>query len=70
VPYSIVRATQFFEFMPAVLSWTADKGTARLPETLVQPIASADIARAVADISVGTPLMGAQRRRPRGLRAR
>jgi uncharacterized protein YbjT (DUF2867 family) len=58
VPYSIVRATQFFEFMPAVLSWTADESTVRLPETLVQPIASADIAQAVADISEGAPLMG------------
>jgi uncharacterized protein YbjT (DUF2867 family) len=58
VPYSIVRATQFFEFMPAVLSWTADENTVRLPETLVQPIASADIARAVADVSVGSPLKG------------
>jgi uncharacterized protein YbjT (DUF2867 family) len=58
VPYSIVRATQFFEFMPAVLSWTADENTVRLPETLVQPIASADIARAVADVSIGGPLKG------------
>ena len=58
VPYSIVRATQFFEFMPAALSWTADESTVRLPATLVQPIASADIAQAVADVSVGAPLMG------------
>jgi uncharacterized protein YbjT (DUF2867 family) len=57
VPYSIVRATQFFEFIPAVLSLTADDSTVRLPATLVQPIASADIAEAVADVSVGTPLM-------------
>jgi uncharacterized protein YbjT (DUF2867 family) len=58
VPYSIVRATQFFEFIPAVLSLTADDSTVRLPATLVQPIASADIAEAVAEVSVGTPLMG------------
>ena len=58
VPFSIVRATQFFEFIPAVLSSTADERTVRLPATLVQPIASADIARAVADVSVGRPLMG------------
>jgi uncharacterized protein YbjT (DUF2867 family) len=57
VPYSIVRATQFFEFIPAVLSLTADERTVRLPATLVQPIASADIAQAVADVSVGRPLM-------------
>jgi uncharacterized protein YbjT (DUF2867 family) len=58
VPYSVVRATQFFEFMPSVLSWTADDSTVRLPDTLVQPIASADIAQAVADVSAGTPLTG------------
>ena len=58
IPYSIVRSTQFFEFMPAVLSWTSDDQTVRLPATPVQPIASADIAQAVADVSVGAPLQG------------
>jgi uncharacterized protein YbjT (DUF2867 family) len=58
VPYSIVRATQFFEFMPSALSWTADESTVRLPDTLIQPIASADIAQAVADVSAGRPLNG------------
>ena len=58
VPYSIVRATQFFEFVDAVLSWTADENTVRLPATLVQPMASADVAQAVADVSVGAPLQG------------
>jgi uncharacterized protein YbjT (DUF2867 family) len=58
VPYSIVRATQFFEFIPAALAMTADERTVRLPATLVQPIASADIAQAVADVSVGRPLTG------------
>jgi uncharacterized protein YbjT (DUF2867 family) len=58
VPYSIVRATQFFEFMDATLSWTSDEHTVRLPATLIQPMASADVAQAVADVSVGTPLNG------------
>ncbi len=58
VPYSIVRATQFYEFVDAMLSWTADENTVRLPATLVQPMASADVARAVADVSVGAPLQG------------
>ena len=58
VPYSIVRATQFFEFIDAVLSWTADENTVRLPATLVQPMAAADVAQAVADVSVGAPLQG------------
>jgi len=58
IPYSIVRSTQFFEFMTSVLSWTSDDQTVRLPATPVQPIASADIAQAVADVSVGAPLQG------------
>ena len=58
VPYSIVRATQFFEFIHAVLSWTADENTVRLPTTLIQPMAAADVAQAVADVSVGAPLQG------------
>ncbi|MFG2040565.1 SDR family oxidoreductase [Dactylosporangium sp. NPDC048998] len=58
VPYSIVRATQFFEFIDAVLSWTADEHTVRLPATLVQPMAAADVAQAVAGVSVGAPLQG------------
>ncbi|MEU0781680.1 SDR family oxidoreductase [Streptomyces sp. NPDC006173] len=56
IPYSIVRATQFMEFMDAVLSWTADKDTVRLPATPIQPIAAKDVAEAVAEVAVGTPL--------------
>jgi uncharacterized protein YbjT (DUF2867 family) len=58
VPYTIVRSTQFYEFMDAVMSWTSDEHSVRLPATRVQPIASADIARAVAEAAVGTPLNG------------
>ncbi|QGN48213.1 SDR family oxidoreductase [Micromonospora sp. WMMD558] len=58
LPYSIVRATQFFEFVDAVLSWTADDDTVRLPATPVQPMAAADVAQAVADVSLGAPLQG------------
>ncbi|MDQ0845788.1 SDR family oxidoreductase [Streptomyces sp. V1I6] len=58
IPYSIVRATQFMEFMDAVLSWTADGDTVRLPATPIQPIASKDVARAVAEVAAGTPLGG------------
>jgi uncharacterized protein YbjT (DUF2867 family) len=61
VPYSIVRATQFFEFMDAVVEETADENTVRLPATLVQPIASADVANSVADVSVGPPLQGTRK---------
>ena len=58
VPYSIVRVTQFFEFMESAMSWTADEHTVRLPATLVQPIAAADVAQAVAAVSAGAPLRG------------
>lgn len=58
VPYSIVRATQFFEFMDTAVAENADEKTVRLPATLIQPMASADVARAVADVSVGNPLEG------------
>ncbi|MDQ1006132.1 uncharacterized protein YbjT (DUF2867 family) [Streptomyces sp. V4I23] len=56
--YSIVRATQFFEFMDAVLSWTADERTVRLPSTRVQPIAAADVVDALADVATASPLQG------------
>jgi uncharacterized protein YbjT (DUF2867 family) len=56
VPYSIVRATQFFEFLNAVVSENADETTVRLPAILIQPMASADVAQAVADVSVDPPL--------------
>lgn len=58
IPYSIVRATQFFEFIDTVLSLAADENTVRLPATLVQPVAVADVAQVVADVSLGTPLLG------------
>ncbi|MFF4828888.1 SDR family oxidoreductase [Streptomyces sp. NPDC001312] len=56
VPYSIVRATQFMEFMDAVMSWTAADDTVRLPATPIQPIASKDVANAVAQVAAGAPL--------------
>ncbi len=58
VPYSIVRATQFMEFVESVLSWTSDDKTVRLPSTPIQPIAAADVAATVAEISAGSPLNG------------
>ncbi|MFE0450044.1 SDR family oxidoreductase [Streptomyces sp. NPDC058914] len=58
VPYSTVRATQFMEFMEAVLSWTADGDTVRLPATPIQPIAAKDVAAAVAEVAAGPPLNG------------
>ncbi|MFB6819720.1 SDR family oxidoreductase [Streptomyces sp. NPDC056347] len=58
IPYSIVRATQFMEFIDTVLSWTADADTVRLPATPIQPIASKDVAAAVAEVAAGAPLNG------------
>ncbi|MFC8127009.1 SDR family oxidoreductase [Streptomyces sp. NPDC057302] len=57
-PYSIVRATQFFEFMDAVMSWTADEETVRLPATRIQPIATAEVVQALADVATAPPLNG------------
>ncbi|MEU3188582.1 NAD(P)H-binding protein [Streptomyces sp. NPDC006923] len=57
-PYSIVRATQFFEFMDAVLSWTSDSDTVRLPATRIQPMAAADVVDAVVEVATSTPLEG------------
>jgi uncharacterized protein YbjT (DUF2867 family) len=57
-PYSIVRATQFFEFMDAVLDDTSDDTTVRLPSTPIQPIAAADVVDAVVEVSSGPPLEG------------
>ncbi|KPI05980.1 hypothetical protein OV450_3855 [Actinobacteria bacterium OV450] len=57
-PYSIVRATQFFEFMDAVISWTADDSAVRLPATPVQPMAAADVVAALADVATAPALNG------------
>lgn len=57
-PYSVVRATQFFEFVDAILSWTSDGTTVRLPATPIQPIAAADVVDAVVEVAGGTPLQG------------
>jgi uncharacterized protein YbjT (DUF2867 family) len=58
IPYSIVRATQFMEFVDATLSMTAEGNTVRLPRTPIQPIAAADVARIVAEVASGSPLNG------------
>ncbi|KJY30845.1 MULTISPECIES: SDR family oxidoreductase [unclassified Streptomyces] len=57
-PWSIVRATQFFEFMEPTMSWTSDEDAVRLPATPIQPIASADVVTALADVATGAPLGG------------
>ncbi|WP_434316004.1 SDR family oxidoreductase [Leifsonia sp. P73] len=58
VPYSIVRSTQFFEFVRAVADSATQAQVTRVAEALVQPIAAADAAAAVADVAAGAPLLG------------
>jgi uncharacterized protein YbjT (DUF2867 family) len=58
VPYSIVRATQFFEFVGSIAQTATDGDTVRLPGALVQPMAADDVAAAVARIAVGSPRNG------------
>ncbi|MBC9718981.1 NAD(P)H-binding protein [Streptomyces sp. TRM66268-LWL] len=60
LPYSVVRATQFFEYLDEILSWTSDAaaGTVRLPSTPLQPVAAADAGRFVARLAAGDPLDG------------
>ncbi|MEV4437785.1 SDR family oxidoreductase [Streptomyces sp. NPDC049577] len=57
-PYSIVRATQFFEFMDPTIAMTADDNAVRLPATPVQPIAGADVVDALAGVATSAPLNG------------
>jgi uncharacterized protein YbjT (DUF2867 family) len=58
LPYSIVRAAQFFEFIDSAMSWNADDKTVRLPPTRMQPMASAEVAQAVAEVAMNAPLNG------------
>ena len=55
-PYTIVRATQFYEFMKRIAEDATDGGTVRLPPALIQPMAADDVASAVGRVSVGAPL--------------
>ena len=58
IPYTIVRATQFYEFVGAIADSSSDGQTIRLPSTLMQPIVSDDVAAALADVAVAKPLNG------------
>jgi uncharacterized protein YbjT (DUF2867 family) len=58
IPYSIVHATQFFEFVKRIADEATVGTTVRLPSVLIQPMAADDVARAVARIAVGEPLNG------------
>ncbi|MET1163401.1 MAG: SDR family oxidoreductase [Pseudoxanthomonas sp.] len=58
IPYTILRATQFYEFVGGIAQAAAVGGEIRLSPALVQPIASDDVAEALADIAVAGPLNG------------
>ena len=58
IPYSIVHATQFYEFMKRIAADATDGNTVRLPPALIQPMAADDVASAVGRVSVGAPLNG------------
>src|SRR5262245_16848424 len=58
IPYSIVRATQFFEFVNGIAEAAAEGNKVRLSSMLIQPIAADDVASAVYGIAVGTPVNG------------
>ncbi|HEX6963802.1 MAG TPA: SDR family oxidoreductase [Lacipirellula sp.] len=58
VPYTIVRATQFFEFVGGIAESGADGQTIRLSGAMMKPIVSDDVAAALADIAVGQPRNG------------
>ena len=55
IPYSLVHATQFFEFVGSIADISTDGTTVRLPGALVQPIAADDVATAVARTAAGDP---------------
>jgi uncharacterized protein YbjT (DUF2867 family) len=59
VPYSIVHATQFFEFVKGIADSATVGNTVRVPPVFIQPMASEDVANAVAKVAAGAPLNGA-----------
>ncbi|MGD9508560.1 MAG: SDR family oxidoreductase [Geminicoccaceae bacterium] len=58
IPYTILRATQFFEFIGRIARSSAVSEMVRVSPALLQPIASDDVVAALADIAVGSPING------------
>ena len=56
IPYTIVRATQFFEFVDAIVQAASDGQVVRVSPVLMQPIVSDDVAAALADVAIAEPL--------------
>src|SRR5690348_17360754 len=58
IPYTIIRATQFMEFLGGIADSSADGTIVRLPPVLFQPIAADDVAANVADVALAAPRSG------------
>ena len=58
IPYSILRATQFFEFVGGIVASSSDGQIARLSPALFQPVASDDVAAALAEVTLADPSNG------------
>ncbi len=58
IPYSIVRATQFFEFSKKLADLSAEGNKVRMPPVLYQPMAADDVAGALAAVAMGSPVKG------------
>ena len=58
IPYTILRATQFFEFVGGIVDSSSDGQIVRLSPALFQPVASDDVAAALADVTLGAPVNG------------
>ena len=58
IPYSIIRATQFFEFLKAIADSATQGNAVRLPSVSFQPVAAEDVASLVAKVAMGPPLNG------------
>ena len=58
IPYSIVHATQFFEFITSIADNATDGGMVRVPPVLFQPMAADDVAAAVSRVAAGAPVNG------------
>jgi uncharacterized protein YbjT (DUF2867 family) len=58
VPFTILRATQFFEFMGGIAGFSTESQIVRLPPALTQPVAADDVAEALARIAVHAPVNG------------
>jgi uncharacterized protein YbjT (DUF2867 family) len=56
IPYTIVRSTQFLEFVGGIAQFATEGTTVRLPSALMQPIAADDVAAALADVAIAQPL--------------